>query len=78
MRRDRMQEGKGNVGVAIVIAGLDDDCEFERAAALGACRQSRGGAPSAVTRISRASHDLPRCAAVLVEVRCICGMCSKR
>ena len=34
MRRDRVQEGEGYVAVAIVIAGLDQDGEFESAAAL--------------------------------------------
>lgn len=35
MRRDRVQERKGCVGVAIVIAGLDENGKFERAAAPG-------------------------------------------
>jgi len=34
MRRNRVQKGKGYVGVAIVIAGLDENGEFERAAPL--------------------------------------------
>jgi hypothetical protein len=34
MRRDRMQKSEGYVGMAIVVAGLDEDGEFERAAAL--------------------------------------------
>ena len=33
MRRDRVQEREGYVAVAIVIAGLDQDREFERATA---------------------------------------------
>ena len=47
MRRDRVQEGEGYVAVAIVIAGLDKDGEFESAAALrvrlGGSRAKRRG-----------------------------------
>ena len=36
MRRDRVQGRKGDVGVAVVVARLDQDGEFECTAALGA------------------------------------------
>ena len=36
MRRDRVQDGKGNICVAIVVVRLDEDRKFERATALGA------------------------------------------
>ena len=61
MRRDRMQKGERDVGVAIVVRGLGIDGEYESAAVLWfRCRQSRVLSESRESRRKRPrSHALP-------------------